>query len=122
MDNHSSDEYEEFEESTYVIMDFDIKDWDSAPKAGQKYSIIGFDSEETFFQSDGNTFRGEYHNSCGTDIIFDTIPDSDGDTLVPLTTTFKKLKFASIKLEGKNKEDTPYKAGLEEEKKSPSQK
>ncbi|KAJ1980944.1 hypothetical protein H4R34_002264 [Dimargaris verticillata] len=114
----STSDYEEVEETFYVVCDLhrqlNARDLQANPSA--QYALMGMDTDTPYLQYNGTTFRGEYEDSVGTQLIFyPRTQDADGleeadqpkAELDYLTHTTKVLRFYPVTLKSKAPQETP---------------
>ncbi|KAJ1963760.1 hypothetical protein IWQ62_003117 [Dispira parvispora] len=84
LSNDSSSEYEEYEEEFYVVCDLHQQQSTSVTSDANShvpYSLVGLETETPYLDYNGVTYRGEYEDSIGTQLIFEPAepPFTDSD-------------------------------------------
>ncbi|KAJ1642286.1 hypothetical protein IWQ61_010642 [Dispira simplex] len=71
--NDSSSEYEEYDEEFYIVCDLhqQCTSVESDANSSALYSLVGLETETPYLEYNGVTYRGEYEDSIGTQLIFE---------------------------------------------------
>ncbi|KAJ1652516.1 hypothetical protein IWQ61_007169 [Dispira simplex] len=117
--NDSSSEYEEYDEEFYVVCDLHQQQCtsvESDANSSAPYSLVGLETETPYLEYNGVTYRGDYEDSIGTQLIFEPgdPPRTDSDrpnqdiesmdkTLDFVDYTTKVLRFYPVILKPKEK-------------------